>query len=54
MGLRAVSPPKVTGFLAVMFLPSETALASSPLGLLGEKETLVTLCESSGDDLKNG
>jgi len=54
MGLGAVSPLKVSGFLAVMCLSRETPSASSPLGLLREKETLVTLCESTSDNLKNG
>lgn len=54
MRLRAVSPLKVTGFLAKTFLSGETPSASAPLGLLREKETLVTLCESHGDNLKNG
>lgn len=54
MRLRAVSPLKVTGFLAKTFLSGETPSASSPLRLLGEKATLGTLCESHGDNLKNG
>lgn len=53
-GAPCWSPLKVAGFLAVMFLSSERPSTSSPVGFLREKETSVILCETNGDNLKNG